>query len=124
MPTAPATIVRTKRSCPGTSTTPTVSPVGSERCAKPSSMVMRGSFSSLRRSVSMPVSRVHQRRLAVVDVTGVPMTPRERRAHEGTLLERRAQRQAEPDRRRRRLAVDAAQARQQIEELLLVRARR
>ena len=56
MPTAPATIVRTKRSCPGTSTTPTVSPPGKSRWAKPSSMVMPRSFSSLSRSVSMPVS--------------------------------------------------------------------
>ena len=40
------------------------------RCAKPSSIVMPRSFSSLSRSVSMPVSALDQRRLAVIDVPG------------------------------------------------------
>ena len=42
----------------------------SSRWAKPRSMVMPRAFSSLRRSVSMPVSAWTRRRLAVVDVAG------------------------------------------------------
>ena len=56
MPVAPASIVRTNPSCPGTSTTPTAPTPGSSRRAKPSSMVMPRRFSSGRRSVSTPVS--------------------------------------------------------------------
>ncbi len=56
IPPAPAAIARTNRSWPGTSTTPATVPSGSARCAKPSSMVMPRRFSSLSRSVSMPVS--------------------------------------------------------------------
>jgi hypothetical protein len=56
MPVAPASIVRTNASCPGTSTTPTVPMPGSSSGAKPSSMVMPRRFSSGSRSVSTPVS--------------------------------------------------------------------
>ena len=55
MPPEPASMLRTKRSCPGTSMKPMRSP-GSSRCAKPRSMEMPRRFSSARRSVSMPVS--------------------------------------------------------------------
>ncbi len=55
MPPAPAAMALTKRSWPGTSTTPTTRPEGSARCAKPSSRVMPRRFSSGRRSVSTPV---------------------------------------------------------------------
>ena len=55
MPEAPATMWRTKRSCPGTSTMPRCWPEGSVRSANPSSMVIPRSFSSLRRSGSTPV---------------------------------------------------------------------
>ena len=54
-PVAPATIWRTKRSWPGTSTTPIVRPLGSLSWAKPSWMVMPRRFSSSRRSGSVPV---------------------------------------------------------------------
>ena len=67
---APATMVRTKRSWPGTSTTLRRAPDGSSSSAKPSSIVMPRSFSSRRRSVSLPVSARDQRGLAVVDVAG------------------------------------------------------
>ena len=56
MPVAPAIICRTKRSWPGTSTTPIRVPSGSSICAKPSSMVMPRRFSSSSRSGSVPVS--------------------------------------------------------------------
>ena len=56
MPVEPAIIWRTKRSWPGTSTTPSALPSGSSSCAKPSSMVMPRRFSSARRSGSSPVS--------------------------------------------------------------------
>ncbi len=56
MPLAPATIVRTKRSCPGTSTTLSVRPDGSVSGAYPSAIEIPRSFSSGRRSVSTPVS--------------------------------------------------------------------
>jgi hypothetical protein len=55
MPAAPATMFFTKRSCPGTSTMPSLLPPGRSRKAKPSSMVMPRFFSSARRSQSMPV---------------------------------------------------------------------
>jgi hypothetical protein len=55
IPVAPATMVRTSPSCPGTSTTPRLKPPGSSSRAKPSSMVMPRSFSSGSRSVSTPV---------------------------------------------------------------------
>src|SRR5205823_2615561 len=52
-------MLRTKRSCPGTSIKPRriFSPLeaASSRCAKPRSMVMPRRFSSSRRSASMPV---------------------------------------------------------------------
>ena len=53
-PVAPANIVRTKASCPGTSTI-LISTPSSVSGAKPSSMVMPRRFSSGRRSVSTPV---------------------------------------------------------------------
>ncbi len=53
----PASIVRTKRSCPGTSTNPTSRPEGSVHHAYPSSIVRPRRFSSSRRSGSMPVRR-------------------------------------------------------------------
>ena len=56
MPVAPATIVRTKRSWPGTSTTPSGRPLGSSSDANPSSIEMPRSRSCGRRSVSVPVS--------------------------------------------------------------------
>ena len=56
IPVAPATIVRTKRSWPGTSTTETCRPPGSSRGANPSSIDMPRAFSWGRRSVSTPVS--------------------------------------------------------------------
>ena len=56
IPLAPATMVRTNRSCPGTSIIASVSPDGSASGAKPSSMVMPRAFSSGSRSVSTPVS--------------------------------------------------------------------
>jgi len=55
-PAAPATIVRTNRSCPGTSTMPASVPDGRERRANPSSIVIPRSFSSFSRSGSVPVS--------------------------------------------------------------------
>ncbi len=55
IPMAPATMFFTKRSWPGTSTTPTCRPEGRERRAKPSSIVMPRSFSSFSLSVSIPV---------------------------------------------------------------------
>ena len=69
MPVAPATIVRTSPSWPGTSTTERRRPPARSSGAKPSSMVMPRAFSSGRRSVSMPVSARTSARLAVVDVT-------------------------------------------------------
>ena len=53
----PASIVRTKRSCPGTSTNPSSRPDGSVHHAYPSSIVSPRRFSSSRRSGSVPVSR-------------------------------------------------------------------
>ena len=59
-PPAPASMLRTKRSCPGTSTNPRRNrpPAGADSSmwAKPRSMVMPRRFSSARRSASMPVS--------------------------------------------------------------------
>ncbi len=55
IPPAPATMFFTNLSWPGTSTTPMTSPPGRVSLANPSSMVMPRSFSSFRRSVSMPV---------------------------------------------------------------------
>ena len=68
MPPTPASMFLTKRSWPGTSTKPMRSSGVRSRCAKPRSMEMPRRFSSSRRSVSMPVSALHQRGLAVVDV--------------------------------------------------------
>ena len=56
MPVAPATIVRTNRSWPGTSTTLSTRPDGSARRVKPSSIEMPRSRSCGRRSVLTPVS--------------------------------------------------------------------
>ena len=58
MPPTPASILRTKRSWPGTSTKPRRIGLGagSSRWAKPRSMVMPRRFSSSRRSASMPVN--------------------------------------------------------------------
>ena len=56
IPPAPATIVRTSRSCPGTSTTPIEPPPGSSSSAKPSSIEIPRRRSSASRSVSVPVS--------------------------------------------------------------------
>ena len=55
-PEAPDTIFFTNFSCPGTSTIPTRWPLGRSSHAKPNSMVMPLSFSSLSLSVSMPVT--------------------------------------------------------------------
>jgi hypothetical protein len=55
MPVAPATIVRTKRSWPGTSTTDT-RPPGSSSGAYPSAIEIPRAFSSGSRSVSTPVN--------------------------------------------------------------------
>ncbi len=68
-----------------------------------------------------PGERAHQRRLAVVDVTGGADDARERGGHaQRLLLERGAQRQAQQIAVGDQVAVDAAQPRQQVEELLLV----
>ena len=56
MPLAPAAIVCTKRSWPGTSMKPSVKSSSSGRYAKPRSMVMPRAFSSFSRSPSTPVS--------------------------------------------------------------------
>ena len=55
IPPTPATMVLTNRSWPGTSTIPARVPSGRLRNANPSSMEMPRSFSSFRRSVSVPV---------------------------------------------------------------------
>jgi hypothetical protein len=55
IPPAPASMFFTNRSWPGTSTTPQSMSPPRGRWAKPRSMVMPRSFSSLSRSVSMPV---------------------------------------------------------------------
>ena len=56
IPVAPATIVRTNRACPGTSTTDSRRPDGSASGAYPSAIEMPRSRSSGSRSVSTPVS--------------------------------------------------------------------
>ena len=56
IPDAPATIVRTKRSWPGTSTSDICRPEGRVRGAYPSAIEIPRSRSSGRRSVSTPVS--------------------------------------------------------------------
>ncbi len=56
MPWAPASMLRTKRSWPGTSTNEATSDGPSSACAKPRSIVMPRSFSCGRRSGSLPVS--------------------------------------------------------------------
>ena len=56
MPWAPASMLRTKRSWPGTSMKEATRPSPRSRWAKPRSMVIPRSFSSLRRSGSTPVS--------------------------------------------------------------------
>ena len=56
-PPTPASMVRTKRSWPGTSTNAIrASPIVA--CAKPSSMVIPRTFSSFNRSGSIPVSAI------------------------------------------------------------------
>ena len=64
----PASMLRRKRTWPGTSTKLTVSPDGSVVWANPRSMVRPRRFSSSKRSGSVPVEREDERRLAVVDV--------------------------------------------------------
>ena len=82
MPTAPATMVRTKRSCPGTSTTPTVSPVG-QRQVREAELDGDAALLLLLQAIGVDAGeRAHQRRLAVVDVTGGADDARERR-HRG-----------------------------------------
>ena len=56
MPVAPATIVRTKRSWPGTSISESLRPSGRSSGAYPSSMEIPRDCSSGSRSVSLPVS--------------------------------------------------------------------
>jgi hypothetical protein len=55
MPKAPASICRINRSCPGTSTMAAFCPSGSTKGANPNSMEIPLCFSSLSRSVSIPV---------------------------------------------------------------------
>jgi hypothetical protein len=74
MPVAPASMFFTNRSCPGTSTSATFRPEGSVRCAKPKSMEMPRSFSSFRRSVSMPERRRTSAVLPWSMCPAVPMT--------------------------------------------------
>ena len=74
MPLAPATMLRMKRSCPGTSTMPTVRPSGISMGAKPRSIVRPRSFSSLRRSGSMPVKARTRLDLPWSMCPAVPMT--------------------------------------------------
>ncbi len=73
MPATPASIVRTKRSWPGTSTMPTDAPLGRSSRAKPSSIEMPRSFSSFSRSVSTPVSALTR---AVLPWSMWPAVPR------------------------------------------------
>ena len=121
MPVAPASMVRTNRSCPGTSTTDSARPDGSSG-AKPSSMEMPRAFSSGSRSVSTAGQRRNQRGLAVVDVAGgaerqrrgAALTVRLTRAAMSLVAERAAVEQQRavrdaPDHRR----VARAQARRQ-----------
>ena len=72
MPEAPATMVRTKSSCPGTSTMPATLPAPSSSGAKLRSMVMPRRRSSARRSIGAAGERGDQGGLAVVDVTRRP----------------------------------------------------
>ena len=70
MPTAPATIVRTKRSWPGTSTTPTVSPAGSVQ-VREAELDGDAALFFLFEPIGVDAGeRAHQRGLAVIDVTG------------------------------------------------------
>ena len=80
MPVAPATMVRTNRSWPGTSTTDSRRPDGSSSGAKPSSIEMPRAFSSRQPVGVDPGQRRHQRRLAVVDVPGGAERQRGQRA--------------------------------------------
>ncbi len=58
MPWAPASMLRMKRACPGTSTMPIRRPLGRRMFAKPRSIVMPRRFSSASLSGSIPVSAV------------------------------------------------------------------
>ena len=72
MPEAPATMVRTKSSCPGTSTTPATTPVG-ERQRREVEVDRDAPPALLRQPVHRPAGqRRDQRRLAVIDVAGGP----------------------------------------------------
>ena len=73
MPPAPASMFLMNFSCPGTSTMPAWEPSSKSRWAKPSSMVMPRFFSSVRRSVSMPVSALTSRVLPWSTWPAVPM---------------------------------------------------
>ena len=80
IPVAPATIVRTNRSWPGTSTTDSLRPDGSCSGAYPSSIEMPRARSCGSRSVSTPVSAAISAVLpwsmwpAVPTVSGVSVT--------------------------------------------------
>ncbi len=69
MPPAPASMLRTNRSCPGTSTNETRTPSHSA-CAKPRSIVMPAPL-LLREAIGVdPGQGLHEGRLAVIDVAG------------------------------------------------------
>jgi hypothetical protein len=73
MPDAPATMVRTKSSCPGTSTMPATRPEPSSSGAKFRSMVMPRRRSSASRSIARPVSAVTREDLPWSMCPAVPM---------------------------------------------------
>ena len=73
MPPAPASMFLINFSCPGTSTIPAWVPSSKSRWANPSSMVMPRFFSSVRRSVSMPVKALTSRVLPWSTWPAVPM---------------------------------------------------
>ncbi len=74
IPVAPATMLRTKSSWPGTSTMLAWRPSGRSRRANPRSMVMPRRFSSSQRSVSMPVSAFTSAVFPWSTCPAVPMT--------------------------------------------------
>jgi hypothetical protein len=74
IPPAPASMFLTKRSCPGTSTTPISRPDGSGSHANPRSIVSPRRFSSAKRSGSIPVSRLTSVDLPWSTCPAVPMT--------------------------------------------------
>ena len=118
MPVAPATIWRTNFSWPGTSTTPIVRPLGRSSRAKPSSMVMPRSFSSGRRSGSVPVSALTSADLPWSMCPAVPRTS------DGALAERilatPPQNFARQPRDRRRVLLGGGRQRPRVDQQAVV----